>query len=703
MNPLFRQLFFVCSLLLLIVNVNKDAFSQVASSLNRQIDEKVKTGEIGPEKAWTYYLKFKNSKDYKTRALTSKILAHSYMSSGELDSVAKYINESITLYKKTNDNDGLLYARLVESSLYESMGDRTKSLKILYTAGQSLSDSSDIYLLVKIPQYAGYSALSLGKKDSARTLFEKALGWATKSGDTLLTASCLRSLAQYYSYISDYDSSLREMKLSMLLEKAYGKSPTLGRTLLNIGVLYSQTAKPQLALGYLKEALSVLKEKSDKVTYTWGLYNLATTYFDLNKIDSAMIFNEAAYKKFNTMNLPEGIAFTNFMRGEILYNKKKYHEAIGFYQIAENKWKSMDSPENLATVYNRIGSTYLDIKDYKQAEAYFLKGIKICYELNYQHSIKDNASGLAIVYENLGDYKKACNYLKIERQMRDSIFSAHSDSLSSELNARFDSEKKLLRIQVLGQENTIKSEKIQKNTIFIIVLIISILGLAVFAFMFIRQTKLTASLKNLQLDQKLLRSQMNPHFLFNALATIQGYMQENDPIKASVYLSDFSKLMRAILESSINDDIPLEKEVDIVKTYLGLQKVRLNDRFDFEVLVESDIEQDWVMVPPMLVQPFVENAVEYGMRNITTQGLISVSYKVANGKMEVEVCNNGPGLDSENAKLSAHRSRASEITRQRLQIIRKKFKKPVVLSMETIDPENNSGVKVFISIPVEID
>jgi LytS/YehU family sensor histidine kinase len=186
---------------------------------------------------------------------------------------------------------------------------------------------------------------------------------------------------------------------------------------------------------------------------------------------------------------------------------------------------------------------------------------------------------------------------------------------------------------------------------------------------------------------------MNPHFLYNSLASIQKFIITEDPDNASVYLSKFSNLVRNILESSIEEYVTLEKELNTVENYLALQKVRFSEKLDYKVEVDEILDVENMEIPPMLLQPFIENSVEHGIRFKGEKGHIIVRMLQENGGLLFEVEDDGVGREKagemQREQSRDHKSLATSITRDRIRILNKKFKQNI--SMQIIDLKDESG------------
>ncbi len=214
-------------------------------------------------------------------------------------------------------------------------------------------------------------------------------------------------------------------------------------------------------------------------------------------------------------------------------------------------------------------------------------------------------------------------------------------------------------------------------------------------------------LKIIELEQRLLLSQMNPHFVFNSLTAIQSYIFRNDPYMAGKYLANFSKLVRLILENSRAEYITISKEKETVTNYLELQLLRFENKFDYEIKVSPDIDLEHHLVPPMMAQPFLENAIEHGIIHLSSKGRIAISYNITEESIILEVEDNGVGLDKSSeigeSKRTKHQSLATRITKERLRNLRKIHGKNI--RMDIIDlasVSNSSGTRVRFYIPIII-
>ena len=232
-------------------------------------------------------------------------------------------------------------------------------------------------------------------------------------------------------------------------------------------------------------------------------------------------------------------------------------------------------------------------------------------------------------------------------------------------------------------------------------IILGMIGTGIlFVFVRLRIVGLKKEKFNIELEQKLLRSQMNPHFVFNSLTSIQNYVLGNYSYKANHYLAKFSKLLRLILENSRNNTISLQQEVQTLDHYLNLQKIRYEDKFDFQLEVDSTLDQEIIKIPPMLTQPFVENAIEHGFKPATYKGLLSIRFERAQDYIVAIIADNGIGIERSKRlrarKGVVHRSLATRISEERIENLNRFNKRKIQLYIEDLGEGRASDLKKFV-------
>jgi len=198
---------------------------------------------------------------------------------------------------------------------------------------------------------------------------------------------------------------------------------------------------------------------------------------------------------------------------------------------------------------------------------------------------------------------------------------------------------------------------------------------------------------------------MDPHFIFNALGSIQSFMYQNEPKKAASYLGQFSSLTRSVLKNSSRELVPLAEELETLHNYLEIEKMRKRDSFEYEIVVDKSIETDFIYIPPLMLQPFAENAILHGFMKMDPKlGFISIKVYNLDNQIEISIIDNGIGINAslKNKIDKTHQSMGLKIFKDRIRLIEKKYKKTInfeISDLSDTEPKE-SGTKVTICFPL---
>jgi hypothetical protein len=313
---------------------------------------------------------------------------------------------------------------------------------------------------------------------------------------------------------------------------------------------------------------------------------------------------------------------------------------------------------------------------------------------------------LANVYKTTGDYRKSLEYQALAEEANNNLKMEDFNNQLYLLQSNFENERNASQMASLAGENELQRMKLFRTRILLSGFGVFSLVLVLAIIFYYQRNKLRIRQKSLILEQKLLRSQMNPHFIFNSLSSIQNFIVTEKPDKASLYLSRFSRLVRNILDNSVEEYVVLEKEINTIENYLELQKVRYAGKFNYRIHITDDIDTETLKIPPMLAQPFIENAIEHGIKHRETPGHIDIRFSLKGALLVFEVEDDGIGRQKAREiailKDPEHRSMATSLTRERLANLNRKLKNKILL--EIIDLQNAlgevTGTMVRFGIPV---
>ncbi|MEO1254912.1 MAG: histidine kinase, partial [Bacteroidota bacterium] len=312
-------------------------------------------------------------------------------------------------------------------------------------------------------------------------------------------------------------------------------------------------------------------------------------------------------------------------------------------------------------------------------------------------------NSLKDLYETNGKYQKALHYHELRSHLRDSLYTAENKEKLFELETKYETERKEQEISSLKQAAEIQSLALTKKNNQIIIGGLLAFVLAGAAFVYNRQRKIKQAKASLELEQRFLRSQLNPHFIFNSMKTIQQYLLTESSEKASDYMSVFSKLMRQILENSREEFITLEEEVSMLNNYLELQKLRFQNNFEYTIEIDESLDIAYNGIPPMFAQPFIENALEHGLFKKNENTIAIRLFKVSDELIRLEIMDTGIGV-TEQLTSTDHKSLATKITNERLEKMRVSYKGEFSVTTENVENASGEiqGYKVSLSLPSKL-
>ena len=313
------------------------------------------------------------------------------------------------------------------------------------------------------------------------------------------------------------------------------------------------------------------------------------------------------------------------------------------------------------------------------------------------------------MYRDAGNYNKALVTYQAYVDLVDKVYSKKEQEISQAARFRRDIATKQSRITGLESDRALSESKYQLTTernkrqsLIIYSLIGGLLLLLIagyFMFKNIKQQKLSNNL----LALKSLRSQMNPHFIFNALNSVNSFIASNDERTTNKYLSDFSLLMRAVLENSEEDFIPLQREIELLELYTKLEHFRFKDKFDYSIKVDENVNIEEFQIPPMLLQPYIENAVWHGLRYKKEKGQLDITIsQIVKDEITIAIIDDGIGREkSKNLKTENQQKQNSTgmgNIKKRVAILNEMYKDKVDVFIDDFQDDEDKGTKVVVTL-----
>jgi len=536
--------------------------------------------------------------------------------------------------------------------------------------------------------------------DQAIELHQSALKIA--GNDTMIMIYSLNNLGVAYRRLDKpriaLDYHLKALELS---EKFRGDLMVAQRSacvaLNSIGNINLTLNQPEQALEMFTRSLEREKTLNNELGIAINFQNIGYAYQAMKQPDLALSYFQKSLQYNERINSFVGRSICLNSIGEIYLLKNEPIEALKNFNIALLFAEKTGDDYYISQTHSNLGKAFLKLgrpdMALPEAEKFNTTAIKI----NSGLLIKDSYRLLSEYNEKIGNYKLALDYYKYSVDYNDSIVNERNSRYLNELQTIYENKKKEQQIELLTAENEIKNQRT------IILLIVALIVLLSAIFVYFTQRKRTTQ-QQTELKLKLFRSQMDPHFIFNALGSIQSFMYQNEPGKAASYLGQFSSLTRSVLKNSNKELVTLEEELETLKNYLEIEKMRKRNCFNYKLEVDENIEPDFIYVPPILLQPFVENSIQHGFaKKDCTQGMISIKLKQGPKSIKIEITDNGQGINSslKNKTDNNHQSMGMKIFKERIHLIERKYKKTVKFEVFDLSEKNPdlTGTSVVIDFP----
>ncbi len=537
------------------------------------------------------------------------------------------------------------------------------------------------------------------------------------------TGAALSFIANSYNGTGFYTKAIEYNLAALKIFESIDATYNIGICYANTGVNYYYLLQYDKAIEYYNKALAIDKKGGDKFKIGSDLDNIAIVYLDKGIYDSADVYDKEGVKMFEEANNQPGLGRIYGNRGIILMKLYDAKSAEEFCRKSVAIDERLSINDGLSSGYGNIGEIYLDLakdttgkykiapfmkKDKKalldSAEFYVTKALAFAKKANEIRLMMNHNLMFSEIEERLGHYKNALASHKNYTLYKDSIFNDENKQKVSAMETDRLTQTKDNEIALQAAET--KRQALLKKIILISA--IAFLGLiSLFVLLYNRRKKNKFEKEVMEVEMKALRAQMNPHFISNALHSINKYVMENDKKNASVYLAKFASLMRLILENSREREVPLEQDLHALELYLQLELLRFNNSFTYQIHIDPLIDPENTLIPPMLLQPFAENAILHGLQN-KKNGTIIIQVNKLNDMICCVVEDNGngniAGPSSAPAGNKEHKSLGRKIIDERLGIInRLKKAKATVNIFQLKDAQNRpGGVRVELVLPVEL-
>jgi len=552
------------------------------------------------------------------------------------------------------------------------------------------------------------------------------LAIAKKSNDETTLAFVLTDLGYAYNSLGDYHSAITYNLKALKLFEKHNDLDGLERTCFAIGRIFDTQNEFEKAKEYYKKCENIATKLNNEGRQALALHSVAKSCFQLNELDEALRINTKALaisKKISSKNT-DILCYKLF--GNIYLKNKQMSLAKQNLLQAATIAKATHAELFYIKANYELAKIFVQVNQLKKAEIIAFESFEISKKLNYPNEIINIAKLLSAIYAQLNMFEKAYTFTTIATTLNDSINNDKTKNLALKEEFNYKNQKQEIKIEKLNQQKQISRLEANRKNLYIYSIIGAFVAILIIAYFFFRRFKdkkeneillqklddaqllLTAERRASESEIKAIKSQMNPHFFYNALNSIQGFIYSGQKENAAKALGLFSDLSRAVLESSRNTEICLADEIELLKNYLALETMRL-PKIKFEIFTNNNIDLYDTLLPAMLLQPLVENAINHGLANKNDDAILKINFNILDDVLLVEIGDNGIGrkaagvIRNRMTKKSASFSTTANMSRIELLNLNRTEK----IEQTIIDKYNNNneptGTCVQIKIPIRND
>lgn len=433
----------------------------------------------------------------------------------------------------------------------------------------------------------------------------------------------------------------------------YSKAAEISSSKENRAVNYNDAARlstssPELKAEVIQSNINISRKENEKGDLAAGYSQMADLNIQQKNIPKAEENLNNAYEISKEQAAPQQALEINQKLTDFYVDNKNFDKAIEAKKkvlkedfVKENTEEKVNQIQELADIYIKKNDPQEAINLLKNAYAialekgHTLEAQKSVQKLDSLYNVSENTDASVQLYRDfLG---KLPDLVSKDRSLVDNKILEDTEE----------------RISQLEKEKKLKDELIRKKNIFnygLIGALILLSGLVGLIFWTLRKVQV----KNKKIALQSLRREMNPHFIFNSLNSVNQFIATNNELEANRYLTRFSKLMRGVMENSTEDFIPFQQELDLLQNYLALEKTRFADKFDYEIHVDENLNLQSLQIPGMLVQPFLENAIWHGLRYRSGKGFLKLSFEKLNDHLKITIEDNGIGIEESKKQKTEH-------------------------------------------------
>ncbi|UWX55130.1 tetratricopeptide repeat protein [Maribacter litopenaei] len=597
----------------------------------------------------------------------------------------------------------------IDSFLRSSRKDTVLMKFVIEQAKKNQYPDAEIYAL----NHLGRAYRDISNYPKALDLFQEALRLSIEADNLEFRIYSLNMISVVYrrteAVKSALDYSQEALELAETIkpeDRSKGLKRSINVSLNSIGNIYQLLEQYDLAIEKFNESMKLEEELDNKLGLAINHQNVGECYEATGKLEPALESFQKSLSYNEEINSEKGKVICNYSIAHVYVHQKRMDEALTMLTSSLERAKALGDQEIIATILNNLGWANLNIGDFSKAEAYLQEGLKTAKMYNYPSEISEANKFLSELWMKKDDFKKAMDFYMEFKKYEEQVTNNLNVRYVNDMIVRYEAEKQSDQLKSLEEEVKNQAITLRKNKTMLLVTFIGLALAAGILYILYRQYQLSSEKKLLTLEQTMLRSQMNPHFLFNSLNSIKLYIINNEKKNAVHYLNKFSKLVRKILEASSQREISLAEELETVELYMNIENIRFSNEISFKINIADDIDVHSIKIPSLILQPFLENALWHGLSS--KEGEKNIHPDVTKGQegfINIAITDDGVGRDAaekiKERKVLKRKSVGINITKERLANFSKDYQNSFHVEIIDIYDDDNkpSGTKILLRIP----
>ena len=570
----------------------------------------------------------------------------------------------------------------------------------------------------------------------------KVIQLSQKAGDKKGYGEAIAVMGSISFESGNYGKSFEYFNQSLAIFKSVNDSYNTAIILVKIGDLYRLAGDHKTASNFYFQSLAYPKG----ATLIWHpLVDLGDTYYLLEQYDSALNDQEIYNQAIKSLTIRSNYTtFSRIRTAEMHIVSKEYDKALALLVDDLKLSRKKNNINEVMRLLLDIGKAYEGKKDYAKASYYTTDLLQNAQKYKAKQYMRDGYKLMYMLHEQMHHPDKAYSYYRKYTDMKDSLAINEFSNKLAIYKAATENEKKQAQIELLNNDNLINQQRLQlseqklkgesflKDILIGGVLVMVLLGFIIFRNIMLKRkneanrheivekelnlqkleserTKSELQQQATELEMQALRAQMNPHFIFNSLNSINRFILQNNKAQASEYLTKFSRLIRSILQNSQHSLIPLESELEALQLYLELESVRFNHHFQFTIRVDDNLDVSALKVPPLIIQPYTENAIWHGLMHKEEKGNLQVELYEETDMLCCKITDDGIGrkkaTELKSKSASTHKSMGMQITADRIAMLKEEnLSETQIKITDLVLPDGSAGgTEVLLKIPVCYD